>query len=186
MTSRPGPFDPPPSLEGASFRLTPLRAEDLPELTKAASDPTTWAGHPATERYRPEVFTPYAEKLLAAGGTLTITDRARGKIIGCSRYYPVPGAEDAIGIGFTFLHHSYWGTGANREIKRLMLDHAFAHVPEVWFHIAPTNIRSEKATAKLGARFIREEPLGLLGAPPVATLSYRLTAGDWRTQSARA
>ncbi|MFQ6547456.1 GNAT family N-acetyltransferase [Aestuariibius sp. 2305UL40-4] len=177
------PFDPPPTLDGPTFRLAPLRAGDIPALTEAVSDPVTWAGHPATDRYKPEIFTPYAEKLLAAGGTLTLTDRAQDRITGCSRYYPVPGEEDGIGIGFTFLHHSYWGTGANREVKRLMLDHAFAHVPEVWFHIAPTNIRSQKATAKLGARFVREEPLGFLGAPPVATFSYRLTRATWTRQT---
>jgi RimJ/RimL family protein N-acetyltransferase len=37
-----------------------------------------------------------------------------------------------------------------------MLDHAFKSYPDVRFHIAPANIRSQKATAKLGADYVYE------------------------------
>jgi RimJ/RimL family protein N-acetyltransferase len=83
-----------------------------------------------------------------------VIDSQTNKIIGCSRYYVSPNQPDSISIGFTFLHHRYWGGATNSELKRLMLNHAFECFAEVWFHIAPSNIRSRKATAKLGAEHV--------------------------------
>lgn len=102
-----------------------------------------------------------------------VTLRKGDEIIGCSRFYPVPDRPGAIGIGFTFITCQHWGGSANQAIKTLMTDHAFSHVPEVWFHIAPTNIRSQKATAKLGATFEYQATLDL-GTGPTDWMCYRL------------
>lgn len=37
--------------------------------------------------------------------------------------------------------------------------------PAVWFHIDPSNIRSRKATAKLGAKHVYDAALNLSGNP---------------------
>lgn len=171
------------TLTGETLSLWPLRAEDIPELTAAAADERTWAGHPTPDRCKPEVFRPYAEWLLRAGGTLVVALRATGALIGCSRYYPVPDQPDGIGIGFTFLNAAYWGGAANWELKTLMLEHAFAQVPTVWFHIAPTNIRSQKATAKLGAVHAYDATL-TLAETPIAWTCWRLDRQAW--EAARA
>lgn len=68
-------------------------------------------------------------------------------------------------MGFTFLNNAYRGGGTNHELKRPMLDHAFERYPAVWFHIDPSNIRSRKATAKLGAKHVYDAPLNLSGNP---------------------
>lgn len=166
------PFSPPPSLTDSEFSVMPMKASDRAALITAASDPLIWAGHPAVERYRPEVFDPYLDFLLAAGGAVTLYHGA--ETIGCSRYYPVPDQTEAIGIGFTFMTRQHWGGKANRAIKTLMTDYAFVHVPEVWFHISPTNIRSQMATAKLGATFRYRAELDL-GTGPSDWMCYRLS-----------
>lgn len=120
-------FDDQPTLRGDTLQLRPLRADDFDGLYAAANSPETWAGHPATERYRREVFEPYFQFLVQAGGCLLILDRHTGEAIGCSRYYPVPDLPADIGIGFTFINHRYWGGATNRELKTLMLGHAFQH-----------------------------------------------------------
>ncbi|KOF20835.1 hypothetical protein AC244_05235 [Ensifer adhaerens] len=171
-------FDPQPALSGEAILLRPLRPYDLEGLYSAASHPDVWAGHPATDRYKREKFEPYFSLLLESGATLVAVDRQTDEIIGCSRYYVAPDMPDSISIGFTFLNNAYWGGGTNFELKRLMLGHAFHAYPDVWFHIAPTNIRSQKATAKLGATHVYDATLDLSGMPS-PWMCFRLRQEDW-------
>lgn len=175
-------FNRQPTLTGPSLVLAPLAPEDFSGLYAAASDPLIWAGHPAKDRYQEKVFRPYFAALLASGSTLAIRDKATDAVIGCSRYYVAPGVEDDISIGFTFLSRDYWGGTTNRELKTLMLDHAFETFGTVWLHIGPDNIRSQQATKKIGAVFSQEEMLDL-GNGPVNMCCYRLDRSVWQGQS---
>ncbi|NIX76616.1 GNAT family N-acetyltransferase [Microvirga terricola] len=171
-------FDAQPKLQSSLLELRPLRREDLNGLFAAAGRPEVWAGHPAKDRYKRDVFEKYFEFLLETKSTLVVIDRQSDKIIGCSRYYVAPDQPDSMSIGFTFLNHAYWGGGTNFEVKRLMLDHAFQTFSEVWFHIAPTNIRSQKATAKLGAEHVYNATLNLSGTPSEG-MCFRLSKEAW-------
>lgn len=171
-------FDAQPTLTGAALTLRPLAAADLDNLHTAANHPDIWAGHPAKDRYKREVFESYFQALLNSAATLVVIDRHTGTIIGCSRYYAAPDQPDSISIGFTFLNNAYWGGGTNFELKRLMLEHAFKTVDEVWFHIDPSNLRSQKATGKLGAECVYEAVLDL-GGKAVLWGCYRLRHQDW-------
>ena len=175
-------FNDQPELKGETLRLRGLREEDREALFLAASDAETWAGHPAKDRHQREVFDPYFDMLLGAGGTLIVFDKATDKAIGCSRYYVGPDAPDDISIGFTFLNHRYWGGEVNLRMKQLMLDHAFNHFDRVWFHIAPDNIRSQKATMKLGARHVYDATLALSGGRVSDYCCYRLDRADWQAR----
>ena len=53
-------------------------------------------------------------------------------------------------IGWTFLARSHWGGATNREVKRLMLDHAFGFVDTVVFWVGEKNFRSQGAMKKIG------------------------------------
>lgn len=171
-------FDSQPHLLSDALELRPLVPEDFEALFLAANDPETWAGHPAKNRHEKPVFRKYFAFLIEAGGVLAIIDRNSGNLIGCSRYYVSPDAPDTISIGFTFLSKAYWGGSTNRELKSLMLNHAFKIFDEVWFHIDPTNIRSQKATAKLGAECIADRELNLAGNP-AEWKCWRLKKEDW-------
>jgi len=175
MTSR---FNAQPELSSERLTLRPLKPEDLEGLFAAAGHPEVWAGHPAKDRYKRDVFEKYFDFLLSTESTLVVIDQASGKIIGCSRYYTAPDQPDSISIGFTFVNHAYWGGGVNFEMKRLMLEHAFQTYEEVWFHIALDNIRSQKATSKLGAEHAYTTTLNLSGSPAPA-LCFRLTKSAW-------
>jgi len=174
-----------PSLEGFDLTARPIAASDLGALRDAAADPKIWEGHPAKTRHEPEVFNPYFEFLLGAGGTLIIRESATDGVIGCSRYYVSPNAPDDISIGFTFLIRDHWGGATNFNLKRLMLAHIFAGHAFAWFHIDPNNIRSQKATAKLGAVHTKTAALDL-GTGEVEWMCYRLSRADWeRTVAVR-
>lgn len=171
-------FDNQPELIGPNLRLRGLRESDRKALFHAASAPETWAGHPARDRYKPEVFNPYFDGLMAAGGTLVVIQRATDEIIGCSRFYVAADAPNDIAIGFTFVHHSHWGGRVNLAMKLLMLNHALETFERVWFHIDPSNIRSQKATAKLGA-VARDDAELDLGAGLLVWKRFCLTKDAW-------
>ncbi len=78
-----------------------------------------------------------------------------------------PDQPESVSIGFTFLNHDYWGGETYYQLEKLKLDQAFKSYPEVWFHVAPTNIRSQEATAKLGASYVYDVTLALHHAPLV-------------------
>lgn len=170
-------FDDGPVLIGPSLELRPLRATDEDDLTRAASDERTWSGHPAKDRYKPEVFRPRFKRLLDSGGVLAVLKD--GEIIGCSRYYAAPDQPDDISIGFTFLNSAHWGGEVNFELKMLMLDHAFRSFDKVWFHISPINIRSQKATAKLGAVHQYDATIDISGSAELWTC-WSLDRAQWR------
>lgn len=179
--SLPDGFNPAPDLIGPTLSLSALRGRDIAPLCAAASDPQIWAGHPARNRHDSEVFVPYAERLLAAGGTLVA--RAGGRVVGMSRFYAAPDQMRSIAVGFTFLIRDLWGGLANAEMKALMLHHAFAHVGEVWLHIAPGNARSKAASGKLGARHRYDAVLDHSGAPS-QSCCYAITRQSWRDSPA--
>ena len=116
--------------------------------------------------------------LLTEGGTLVATLRDTGEVIGCSRFYPTDEEPDAYGIGYTFLTRAHWGGAANWEMKTLMLDHAFQHRDTVWFHIGTDNIRSKRATAKLGVVHTGTQ-VSDLGSGPISHDIYRLDKAVW-------
>jgi RimJ/RimL family protein N-acetyltransferase len=71
--------------------------------------------------------------------------------MGSSRYYGYDEGKREVEIGWTFLARKYWGGTYNREMKQLMLRHAFRFVDSVIFLVGPHNIRSQRAVEKIGA-----------------------------------
>jgi len=152
------PFELQPTLTGEFLELRPLRADDFEPLYAAASDPAIWAQHPESDRYKRDVFENFFKGAIASGGAFAVIDRKTGRIIGSSRYagYNEPASE--IEIGWTFLERAYWGGAYNREMKRLMLEHAFRFVERVLFFVGPTNYRSQRAMEKIGGVRIGTRP----------------------------
>jgi len=155
-------FDLQPTLTGELLELRPLQPEDFEVLFAAASDPLIWEQHPESDRYKREVFQKYFDGAIESRGAFAITDRESGRIIGSSRYVKVVAAAVAGGspseveIGWTFLERAFWGGRYNRELKKLMLDHAFRFVDRVVFVVGENNLRSQKALEKIGARFLKK------------------------------
>src|SRR5574341_177998 len=149
------PFDLQPTLEGELLSLRPLRPEDWDALYAVASDPLIWEQHPARDRYEEEVFRQFFREALASGGAFVVLDArkpdaGRDTIIGSSRYFGYNVERSEIEIGWTFLARAYWGGRYNREMKQLMLRHAFQFVERVVFLVGPRNLRSQRAMEKIG------------------------------------
>src|ERR1039457_6199066 len=144
------PFDLQPILKGELLELRPLRPEDFHDLYAVASDPLIWEQHPASDRYREEVFKEFFREALESGGALIATDCADARVIGSSRFHGYDEGKSEIEIGWTFLARSHWGGVFNREMKRLMLRHAFQYVKHVIFLVGQQNLRSQRAVEKIG------------------------------------
>lgn len=139
-----------PTLVGATVIVRPLKAQDWSEMFQAASDPLIWETHPVRDRYTEPVFREYFDGGLATESAFAFIDRTSGAIIGSSRYYGHDAERGEIEIGWTFIVRSHWGGGTNREVKRLMLHHAFTFVETVVFWVGESNWRSQRAMEKIG------------------------------------
>jgi RimJ/RimL family protein N-acetyltransferase len=144
------PFDLQPILKGGLLELRPLRAEDYQDLYAVAADPLIWEQHPSRDRYKEEVFKMFFREALESGGALIALDAKDGRVIGSSRFYGYDQEKSEIEIGWTFLARSHWGGIYNREMKQLMLRHAFRFVNSVVFLVGPHNLRSQRAVEKIG------------------------------------
>jgi len=158
-----------PHLTGKLIELTPLRLQDFQDLFQAASDPLIWEQHPEPDRYKREVFQKYFDSGIESGGAFVIRERSSGRIIGSSRFYNYEPEKREVMIGFTFLERSFWGGSCNRELKTLMLDHAFRFVDRVLFEVGEHNLRSQKALKKIGATYLSRV------AEPKPTLIFGIT-----------
>ena len=144
-------FDRQPVLVGRLLDLRPLRPDDWTDLFAVASDPLIWVQHPDSTRYQEDVFRAFFAEGLKSGGALVATEKASGRLIGSSRYHGFDPDRSVVEIGWTFLARRCWGGPYNREMKRLMLDHAFKTVERVVFMIGSQNRRSRRAVEKIGA-----------------------------------
>lgn len=163
-----------PVLSGNTIKLRPLKREDFEALYLAASDPKIWELHPDSDRYRRDIFQQrFFESAVASRGALVIEESDSGRIIGSSRYYEWNPDSREISIGYTFIERSHWGSGTNRELKELMLNHIFQWARVAWFHVGKTNMRSRRAVEKLGATLSHEKEREL-DSKPFIQLYYKL------------
>jgi RimJ/RimL family protein N-acetyltransferase len=152
------PFDLQPTLTGRLLELRPLRADDFHDLYAVAADPLIWEQHPSKDRYKEEVFKVFFREALESGGALIAVDSGDGRVIGSSRFHGFDQEKSQIEIGWTFLARSHWGGIYNREMKQLMLRHAFRFVNSVIFLVGPQNLRSQRAVEKIGAVRVGSRP----------------------------
>jgi RimJ/RimL family protein N-acetyltransferase len=144
------PIDLQPTLRGSLIHLRPLQDDDWPALFAVASDPEIWVQHPASDRYREDVFREFFRVAMATQSALIALDATDGRVIGSSRYAEYNPTAREIEIGWTFLARSHWGGRFNGEMKQLMLDHIFQFVDRVRFTIGPNNVRSQMAVQRIG------------------------------------
>ena len=140
------------NLETNAFSLEQTTSLDFDLLYEIPSNLVVWEQHPEKDRWKRPVFSAFLQGAIENDlGCFTIRDKSAGIVIGSTRFYSHDAAGEAVRLGYTFLCPSYWGSGANLEIKAVLLKHAFTIVDQVYFDIGKENFRSRKAVEKLGA-----------------------------------
>lgn len=165
-------FDLQPHLRGDLVGLRPLAPKDWDELFAVASDSLIWEQHPESDRYKEEVFRVFFKEALESGGAFVVIDKKTRQIIGSTRFYGYDPKKSEIEIGWTFLARKYWSGRYNREMKELLLDHAFKFVENVVFYVGQQNFRSQKAMEKIGAIKLGTATRAYGNHPPATNLKY--------------
>jgi N-acetyltransferase len=191
----------PPRLTGTRFRVEPLGYGHVPGLVAAAAgggDLYRWSPVPQDEAaVRRYVEAAVAARDSEAAVPFAVVRLEDDAVIGSTRFWnldywawpdPKP-APDTCEIGYTWLSRDAIRTGANTEMKRLMLTHAFEvwQVRSVCLHTDARNQRSRDAMQRFGARFegiLRSHRLGADGKPRDSA-RFSVTAQDWPTVRTR-
>ena len=154
-------------LEGRHIRLESLGPHHVPGLLQAAAqDPALyqWVLVPQDEpAMRRHVEDALAARAKGIAVPFAVVRRADETVIGATRFHqldywvrPEPsGLPDTCEIGYTWLAREALRTGANTEMKRLMLTHAFETwgVRSVCLHTDVRNQRSRDAIERIGGVF---------------------------------
>jgi RimJ/RimL family protein N-acetyltransferase len=145
-------------LEGPRIRLRPLRADDADALVRAASDGTLWnldyTVVPGPQTVHATIATALQGREAGTVLPFVTEDRARGLVIGSTRFWKIDGKNRKLEIGHTWLSASWQRSYANTEAKYLMLRHAFEVLAcvRVQFTTDERNEKSRKAILRLGAK----------------------------------
>ena len=153
-------FEYQPELSSELICIRPLKPDDFDSLYHVASDPEVWEQHPASNRYQKEVFRVFFDQAIQSRGALIAIDTKTNKVIGSSRFHGFKPESNEVEIGWTFIGREFWGGVYNKELKRLMLQHAFKYVEQAVLLVGSDNIRSQKAVEKIGGVRIEDRKNG--------------------------
>jgi RimJ/RimL family protein N-acetyltransferase len=172
-----------PVLESERILMQPLQHSHFEALFDVASDPLIWEQHPNKDRYRRPVFEVFFDGALLSGGAFLVTNKENQSIMGCTRFYDFNSLKKSVFIGYTFIARQWWGKQMNHEMKRLMLDHAFLYVDEVYFHVGSSNIRSQIAMERLGGVQLRKITVAYHGEAPKENVEYLISKSYWQNRN---
>ena len=149
----------PVTLEGRLVRLEPLSLDHVAGLAEVALDPAIWQwtiARPTTvAELQSWAATALAGRDSGAELPFATIEAATGRPIGSSRYMNIVLEHRRLEIGWTWVAPGWQRTGANREAKLLMLDHAFETLGcrRVEFKTDSLNEPSRTALLGIGAQF---------------------------------
>jgi N-acetyltransferase len=199
-------------LTGQHVRLEPLSLQHVPGLLQAAAqDPSLYQwvlvpqDEPAMRRHVEDALALRARGLAVPFAVVRLADE---RVIGATRFHQLDywarpqdtqggrppqtppqtpprggAAPDTCEIGYTWLAREALRTGANTEMKRLMLTHAFEvwRVRSVCLHTDVRNQRSRDAIQRIGGTFegvLRSHRMAV-DQSPRDSARFSITAAEW-------
>jgi RimJ/RimL family protein N-acetyltransferase len=146
------------TLEGRVVRLEPLAPAHADGLWEASRDPRTWQWLSVLQPETRAAFDGWFDDAVAArdsGAEIPLVTLCGERVVGSTRFLALRPEHGSVEIGWTWLHPSAWGTGANVEAKLLMLGHAFEKwgCRRVELKTDARNDRSRGAMEAMGATF---------------------------------
>lgn len=163
-----------------------MRPEHEDGLWLASRDPRTWRWLSVVQPQTRDEWSEFLEQALAAahaGTEIPLVTLCHEEVVGSTRFLALRQEHGSVEIGWTWLHPSAWGTGANIEAKFLQLRHAF----EVWgcrrveLKTDALNERSRGALEALGATFegIHRKHMLVRTGENRDSAWYSVTDDDW-------
>ncbi len=177
------------------MRLEPLGPHHVPGLLAAAAqDPSLYQwvlvpqDEPAMRRHVEDALAARAKGIAVPFAVVRLDDET---VIGSTRFHQLDywarreprDVPDTCEIGYTWLAREALRTGANTEMKRLMLTHAFEvwRVRSVCLHTDVRNQRSRNAIQRIGGTFegvLRAHRLAV-DQSPRDSARFSITAAEW-------
>lgn len=181
-----------PILEGRVVRLEPLATGHEEALWLASRDPRTWRWLTVAQPQEREDWSAWMEQALRAaeaGTEIPLVTTRDGEVVGSTRFLALRPEHRSVEIGWTWLHPSAWGTGANVEAKLLQMRHAF----ETWgcrrveLKTDALNERSRGALEALGATFegVHRKHMLVRGGENRDSAWYSVVDDEWPAVQAR-
>lgn len=184
----------PVTLAGTVVRLEPLASEHAKDLFAAAQDPRIWRymsidPSGSLEDMQAWIAAAWLDADRGSQLPFAIVERARGRVIGSTRYLTISPQHYGLEIGGTWLAAPARRTAVNTECKYLLLRHAFEELDtvRVQFKTDARNDVSRRAIERLGA--VRE---GVLRKHKLVqhgdmrdTIMYSVLDSEWPTVKAR-
>lgn len=147
------------ALSDKLIRLEPLTAEHILDMRLLSGDSDIWTWY-TEDLTHPDAFEKWMTSRLieSQNGTqfsYAVILKENNKVIGSTSFGHIDRTEKCIEIGWTWLGKEYIGSGINKHMKFLMLNHAFETmlIERLELRTDETNVRSRKAMEKIGATF---------------------------------
>jgi len=176
------------ALEGRLVRLEPLEPRHEDDLWEASRDPRAWRWLSILQPGTRAELHAYVEAALASAAAgvelpYATVRRADGRGIGSTRFLALRPEHRSVEIGWTWLHPSAWGSGANAEAKLLLLRDAFERLGcrRVELKTDALNERSRRALEALPAQFegIHRKHMLVRGGENRDTAWYSVIDDEW-------
>ncbi len=137
-------------LADGDLRLVKLGEPHREALRAAcAADAEIWPIYSSS--YDPDHFDASFDALTGHESRMPYAILDGARLVGMTAWLRPDMSAQTIELGNSYIHPDARGTGFNRRVKTLMLDHAFAvGIRRVEFRIDERNTRSQAAVAKLG------------------------------------
>ncbi|QDY77070.1 GNAT family N-acetyltransferase [Streptomyces qinzhouensis] len=147
----------PAVLENAYVRLHPVTEDDREGVRAVAMDPDIWRYFVAAvgddNDFKVFFDTALADTAARRRIVFTVTDKASGRIAGSMSYGNLAEADARLEIGWSWLGRDFRGTGVNRQVKYLLLEHAFERLgaERVEFKTDVLNEQARRGLRNIGA-----------------------------------
>jgi len=147
-------------LEGHFIKLVPLDKTHFADLIAIGKHPEIWMHLPFDGTESQKLLTELQEALLKRmeGSQYAFTilcKEEHNRVIGSTRLFDMHREHRKVEIGWTWNDPAFWGKGYNIEAKLLLLTYCFEVLgtQRVQLKTRDTNLRSQSAIVKIGARF---------------------------------
>lgn len=142
-------------LEGERIRLEPLSVDHAQGLYNRGRMAADWAFMPRSCFIDMADVRQWIEEALLDPTQMpfTIMEKAKGRVVGSTRFLHIRPEHRTVEIGWTWLGQEWQRTGVNTEAKLLLLSHAFDRMNciRVEFKTDARNLRSQRALERIGA-----------------------------------
>jgi len=145
-------------LENDLVQIRRVTLDDKPGFERIAYNAETWTYFVATitDENSLNAFLEQAihDTLSGTRIVFAIIDRKTGAIAGSTAFGNLAAADRRLEIGWSWLGEAYRGTGLNRAVKGVLLEHAFTTLgcERVEFKTDVLNLRARRGLESIGAK----------------------------------